>query len=205
MEAGNPWMPRIDHFERLTQPLACGLGQLPSDRGKVGVVLRRQFACLVEQDDLWPKKRNPILLSPDVIEGSRHGSVLSEDPVLVCVFVEEKLARPGSISLVRATRPNPVDRWLEMPSVPRLERVLGCGVAHVPALQVAEEGALIAAQNSDVEVVVATSFTPEEEIESPASADPPRRPQPVEKASEVCGLEWLPSPKVRIIARLHGA
>jgi hypothetical protein len=92
-----------------------------------------------------------------------------------------------------------------MPSVPRLERVLGCGVPYVPARQVVEEGALIVPQNSDVEVVVATGFTPDEEIESPASADPPRRPQPVEKASEVCGLEWLPSPKVRIVARLHGA
>jgi hypothetical protein len=30
---------------------------------------------------------------------------------------------------------------------------------------------------------VATSFTPDEEIESPASADPPRHLQPVEKAS----------------------
>jgi hypothetical protein len=205
METGNPWMPRIDNFERLTQPLACRLGQLRSDRRKVGVVLRRQLACLVEQDDLWPKKRNPILLGPDFSEGSRHVSVPAEDPVPVCVFVEEKLARPGSTRLVRATRPDPVDRWLEMPSVPRLERVLGCGVAHIPALQVAEERALIAPQNSDVEVIVATSFTPEEEIESPASADPPRRPQPVEKASEVCGLEWLPSPKVRIVARLHGA
>jgi hypothetical protein len=63
----------------------------------------------------------------------------------------------------------------------------------------------MAPQNSGVEVVVPTSFTPEEEIESPASADPPRRLQPVEKAGEVCGLEWLPSPKVRIIAWLHGA
>jgi hypothetical protein len=41
---------------------------------------------------------------------------------------------------------------------------------------VVEEGALIVSQNSDVEVVVAASFTPEEEIESPASADPPRHP-----------------------------
>jgi hypothetical protein len=98
-----------------------------------------------------------------------------------------------------------VDRWLEMPSVPRLERVRVCGVAEVPAPQVAEQRALIAPQNGDIEVVVAASFTPEIEIESPASADPPRRPQPVEKASEVGGLERLPSPKVRIIARLHGA
>jgi hypothetical protein len=120
------------------------------------------------------------------------------------VFVEEKLARPGGTSIVGATRPNPVDRSLEMPPVPRFERVLGCGVPYVPAPQVAEECGLIAPQNSDVEIVVARSFTPEEEIERPASADPPRRPQPVENASEVCGLEWLPSPKVSVIERLHG-
>jgi hypothetical protein len=114
------------------------------------------------------------LLSPDFVEGSRHGVVPAEDPVPVCVFVEEELARPGSTSLVGATRPDPVDRWLEMPSVPRLERVLGCGVPYVPARQVVEEGALIVPENSDVEVVVAASFKPEEEIESPASADPPR-------------------------------
>ena len=91
-----------------------------------------------------------------------------------------------------------------MPSVPRLKRVFRRRVAHVPALQVAEERALIAPQNSDVEIVVATCFTPEKEIESPASTDPPRRPQPVEKASKLCSLQWLPGPKVRIIARLHG-
>jgi hypothetical protein len=204
MEMGNPGMPRIDHFERLMQPLACRLGQVRSDSRKVGLVLRRWLACLVEQDDLWPEKRNAIVLSPDFIKGSRHGFVPAEDPVLVCVFVEEKLARPGSTSLVGTTRPNPVDRSLEMPSVPRFEGVLGCGVPHVPAPQVAEERGLIAPQNSDIEIVVATSFSPEEEIERPASADPPRRPQPVEKASEVCGLEWLPSPKVSVIARLHG-
>jgi hypothetical protein len=39
---------------------------------------------------------------------------------------------------------------------------------------VVEEGALIVPQNSDVKVVVATSLTPDKEIESPASADPPR-------------------------------
>jgi hypothetical protein len=114
------------------------------------------------------------LLSPNFIKGSRHGFVPAEDPVLVCVFVEEKLARPGTTSLVGATRPDPVDRWLEMPSVPRLERVVGCGVPYVPARQVVEEGALILPQNSDVKVVVATSLTPDKEIESPASADPPR-------------------------------
>jgi hypothetical protein len=119
------------------------------------------------------------------------------------VFIEEKLARPGSTSLVRATRPDPVDRWLEMLSVPRFEHVHGSGVADVPAPQVAEERALISPQNSDVEIVVATSFTCEIEIESPSSAYPPRRPQAVEKASDVCGLEWLPSPKVRVIAPLH--
>lgn len=145
------------------------------------------------------------MLSPDFIKGSRHGFVTAEDPVPFCVFVEEKLTRPGSTSLVGATRPNPVDRWLQMSSVPRLERALGRRIPYVPALQVAEERALIAPQNSDVEIVVATSFSPEKEIESPASADPPRRPQPVEKASEVCGLERLPSPKVRIVAWLHGA
>lgn len=100
------------------------------------------------------------MLSPNFIKGSRHGFVPAEDPVLVCVFVEEELARPGSTSLVGATRPNPVDRWLEMSSVPRLERVLGCGVPYVPARQVVEEGALIVPQNSDVEVVVATSSRP---------------------------------------------
>jgi hypothetical protein len=67
-----------------------------------------------------------------------------------------------------------------------------------------EEGALIVPQNSNVEVVVAASFTTDEEIESPASADPPRHPQPVQKASEVCGLERLPSPEVGVIVRLHG-
>ena len=90
------------------------------------------------------------MFSTDFIKGSRHGFVPAEDPVLICVLVEEKLARPGSISLVGATRPNPMDRWLEMASVPRFEPVLRRRVPHVPAFQVAEERALIAPQNSDV-------------------------------------------------------
>jgi hypothetical protein len=70
---------------------------------------------------------------------------------------------------------------------------------------VAEERVLIASQNSGVEVVVPTGFAPEEEIQSPAPTDPPRRLQAVENASEICGVEWLPGPEVGVIARLHRA
>jgi hypothetical protein len=68
---------------------------------------------------------------------------------------------------------------------------------------VAEEHVLIPPQKSDVEVDVPTSIAPEEEIERPASTDPPGRPQPEENASEVGGFEWLPGPEVGVIARLH--
>jgi hypothetical protein len=61
----------------------------------------------------------------------------------------------------------------------------------------------MAPQNRNVEVLVPTSLMPEEEIESPASTDPPRRPQPVQKAGEIRGAEWFPGPKVSVIARLH--
>ena len=74
-------MPRIDHLERLTQPAGGGPGQVRSNSHKVGLVLGRWLACLVEEDDLWAKEGNAISLCPNFIEGSRDALVSTEDPV----------------------------------------------------------------------------------------------------------------------------
>jgi hypothetical protein len=68
---------------------------------------------------------------------------------------------------------------------------------------VAEERLLIATKNRNIEIVVPTSFTPEEEIERPTSTDPPGRPQSVEKGSEVGRFEYFPGPEVGVVAQLH--
>jgi hypothetical protein len=107
---GTQGCPRSDLLEPLTEPEAGGLGQVGSDSREVGLVLRRLIACLVEQDDLRAKEGDAISLRADFVEGSRHGLVPEEDPVPVRVFVEEELAGPGSVGLVGAASPDPVNR-----------------------------------------------------------------------------------------------